>query len=327
MQIDDTGRECTVCHAYKSWDRFYKQVNGAHGRASQCSECRLMASKVKRAEATSLRPTLRVDDEGRACSDCGEYLPWEAYGKSKRGARGHTSDCKACRNTKYKAWRDENVELARSLSLNWVNANKETVRATAREFAKAKRERLGLEEYSRQEKQYRINNPEKSLARVKAHYAKNRERLTAKNKLDRANRPEAHAAYDATKRAKRVKGFCPWADQAAIQAIYKLAKALSKASGLKYHVDHIVPLVNKKVQGLHVESNLRITCANDNLLKSNKFDPDTFDPNDVPSVHWADMNEADPDDLHGKVTALIERAMSNQTSLPQIEEVKSPATA
>lgn len=52
----------------------------------------------------------------------------------------------------------------------------------------------------------------------------------------------------------------PWADHAAITAFYIEARRLTRETGIKHDVDHIVPLLDYKdfCCGLHVENNLRI---------------------------------------------------------------------
>jgi len=63
-----------------------------------------------------------------------------------------------------------------------------------------------------------------------------------------------------------------WADPAAIRKIYEDCAALNKKHGPRsHHVDHIVPLQGKNVSGFHVEYNLQILKASDNLSKSNKY--------------------------------------------------------
>jgi len=63
-----------------------------------------------------------------------------------------------------------------------------------------------------------------------------------------------------------------WADPDAIRKIYEDCADLNEKYGPRsYHVDHIVPLQGKAVSGLHVENNLQILKAVDNLKKSNKY--------------------------------------------------------
>jgi len=63
-----------------------------------------------------------------------------------------------------------------------------------------------------------------------------------------------------------------WADPEAIRKIYEDCAALNEEHGPRsYHVDHIIPLQGKTVSGLHVENNLQILKASDNLAKSNNY--------------------------------------------------------
>lgn len=63
-----------------------------------------------------------------------------------------------------------------------------------------------------------------------------------------------------------------WANLSIIEEIYKLRKEISDQTGVIHHVDHVIPLLHPLVCGLHVESNLKIITAEENLSKHNKFE-------------------------------------------------------
>lgn len=58
-----------------------------------------------------------------------------------------------------------------------------------------------------------------------------------------------------------------------IEEAYELAALRSKVTGIKHHVDHVVPLRGKLASGLHVPSNLQVIPSLVNIRKTNKWDP------------------------------------------------------
>lgn len=62
-----------------------------------------------------------------------------------------------------------------------------------------------------------------------------------------------------------------WRDRKKIKAIYRRAREKTAATGRKYEVDHIYPLVSPLCCGLHVHENLRVIARRTNSVKGNGF--------------------------------------------------------
>lgn len=66
----------------------------------------------------------------------------------------------------------------------------------------------------------------------------------------------------------------PWASQLDIDSVWNESDRISKESGVRQAVDHIVPLNHPIVCGLNVPWNLRVIPYIDNQNKSNNWWPD-----------------------------------------------------
>jgi hypothetical protein len=73
-------------------------------------------------------------------------------------------------------------------------------------------------------------------------------------------------------RARKQNKYPVWADKEEIKKIYTEAVLMEKETGIKYEVDHIIPLNGENVSGLHVHNNLQILTKLANINKTNKND-------------------------------------------------------
>ena len=81
----------------------------------------------------------------------------------------------------------------------------------------------------------------------------------------RKDNPGANCHYTSVRRANKKRATPKWANVSKIKQIYM-------ACPFDFEVDHIIPLSNDLVCGLHVEHNLQYLSKSDNARKNNSFD-------------------------------------------------------
>lgn len=99
------------------------------------------------------------------------------------------------------------------------------------------------------------------------------EQRRERSRLYRINDRARNAEYAARRRAQKGRATPPWAEAEieSIRGMYREAKRLTEETGVMHHVDHIVPLQNKIVSGLHCLANLQILEGEENIRKNNTF--------------------------------------------------------
>jgi hypothetical protein len=120
-------------------------------------------------------------------------------------------------------------------------------------------------------KRYYEKNKEAVIARAAARSPE--ERRKARNK-HKENNPELYKALTSVRKRRHRNATPPWItkeQKLQIRQMYIQAQKLTKMTGERYVVDHIIPLINDAVCGLHVPWNLRVMTQEENLKKSNKL--------------------------------------------------------
>ena len=139
------------------------------------------------------------------------------------------------------------------------------------QLANEKRKLLPKSEAAKEAgRRYYEKNKEDVKARATARPAIERNRA---RKAHRLANPEYYKALVSFRRKKHQQATPKWLtyiQKKEIRSLYIVAQTSTRITGVKYVVDHIVPLINNNVCGLHVPWNLQIITKSENRSKGNK---------------------------------------------------------
>ena len=164
------------------------------------------------------------------------------------------------------------------------NRCKECVNAKARRKYQANKQEESVKRKNRRainpepDRKYRSENREKCLERSRKWKEKNKDYCRSYYQEYEKRRDKSQVAERTRRRAVAKNNACPpWltsSHRREMRLMFLLAQDLTARTGVKYHVDHIMPLKNNFCCGLHVPWNLRVIKASENLKKGNKFIPE-----------------------------------------------------
>ena len=143
--------------------------------------------------------------------------------------------------------------VARTTQYRWLKAGgKERANAHRRKW-----EKKNPEAKARWDKKWRDANPEA----VKEHNRKSYRKHYASN-------PGYYVAKASVRKGKMREWPCSKIEELMIRYRYEDARRLSRETGVKHHVDHIIPLSKG---GPHLPWNLRVITKDENLSKGAKI--------------------------------------------------------
>jgi hypothetical protein len=120
-------------------------------------------------------------------------------------------------------------------------------------------------------RRYYERNRELVIARALARPAEEKRRNGQKWKTNNLLYIRADTKNRRRKHKQATPKWLTYLQRREMREIYKTAITMTKITGEKYVVDHIIPLRSETVSGLHVPWNLRVITQEENLKKSNQY--------------------------------------------------------
>lgn len=234
-------KTCARCRLTKQLSEFHKSnratgersPRGGMGVESRCKQC---CAEARKPGITRQREidAARAADGLKHCAKCEEVKQRFDFHRRVASPDGLAYKCIACVNADSAAWRERNPGSHQL----WYNENREHKKAYWANWRAQNKQRMAV---------------------IYAKWAK-------------AN-PHKVNALIAKRTAAKLQATPAWADQSAIERIYAEAARLTKETGERHEVDHIVPLQGRIVRGLHWEGNLQVLPKAENISKHNRYWP------------------------------------------------------
>jgi 5-methylcytosine-specific restriction endonuclease McrA len=123
----------------------------------------------------------------------------------------------------------------------------------------------------RSKRKYYEANKENVIARAQARPDEDKRRY---KKTHKVNNPDMYKEMTSLRRRRFRDATPKWLTEnqkMEVRLKYRLAIELSRATGERHAVDHIIPLHGESVCGLHVPWNLQVLTQKDNLAKYNRL--------------------------------------------------------
>jgi hypothetical protein len=245
-------KTCRLCGVAKPLSDFSvdsrrngaRTSRGGKGVASQCKHC--LAERRKPGIHAERETGRRLAAAGlKRCASCREIKPVSDFHVRRASRDGLAYKCAACVKQACREWKTANPDAFRE----WYKKNADKQSRKYKEYREANIDALKLKY-----REWAQRNPDKINSRI------------------------------AKRSAAKLRATPSWADREAMRDFYRLAAKLTRETGVRHEVDHIVPLQGKSVCGLHWEGNLQVLPKTENIRKSNRLHEEWNNATSTPSL-------------------------------------------
>jgi hypothetical protein len=228
-------KKCIRCNITKEMGCYHKNKNKIDGANPICKQCRSDKSKLD----SKIRK--RLDIKFKKCNVCLLIKDIAHFSKDITTNEGWARRCKYCSKIFGKRYRENNPEITKKNNKKFKELNPEYY------------------------KEWRLENSKSISGRNRDWYSANRKDKSEKNKKWKRENPDSVRAYSENRRIKIKLSTPKYAD---IRAINKFKRRVPDDC----HVDHIIPIINERVCGLHTLENLQYLTFIENTVKGSSFD-------------------------------------------------------
>jgi hypothetical protein len=253
-----SSKVCTKCKVLKSAAEFRNNKQTKDGLQGRCRVCHKEYKDSYKERCANNRYGEEISH--KICTKCKLLKYRSEFSNDCSTKDGLQYTCKDCA----RQYADEHISEISAQHKGYHAAHRESILRTQKEYYDTHRDSL-LEK----KRYYASENRERRIEYGIKWKLKNPERAKAWRK---ANTNRVNLA-SATRRAAKKSATPIWFEKEAILELYAESSARSMSEGVKYHVDHIVPLQSELVCGLHCLANLQIITATENHRKNNRYWP------------------------------------------------------
>lgn len=225
----------------------------------------------------------------KICNRCGIQQPLENYSKNARCKFGVLGICKICTSEgKRKKYAEDEIHRnqIKDKRQKAYEDDKECILARNRaSYEKHREKRIDKAKEYYKENSTKIKNRNKerldeSREVQRKYRVANRQHVTRVNKLWRLANRDKLTANETRRKAWLRQALPKWHNDEweafVVQETYHLSKIRTEMLGIRFNVDHIVPLVSDHVCGLHCSANMQILERLANISKGNRYWPDMW---------------------------------------------------